>query len=371
MADVKLISLTKTFGDITAVDNMNLEIRDKEFFILLGPTGAGKTTTLRLVAGLEKPDNGEVCLDNVKVNDFSPALRDVAFVFQYYTLYPNYTVKQNLEFPLRSNLRKLSTPEINKKVSEVAEVLHIEHLLDRETVNLSGGEMQRVALGRAIVRTPKVFLMDEPLSNLDAKLREEMRAELARLHFDLGFTFFYVTHDQIEAMTMGDRIAVLNEGKILQIGIPDEIYNSPKNVFVAKFVGSPVINLLNAAIDGNTLIIGKKAMACSIFEKQCSLLKSYNKRNLIIGIRPEDVEISREKQEVNSFKCTVYFKQSMGVEDILNLKVDNIVFRAVTPVKIMAKIGETVYANVNMNRSHLFDPETENRIGEEEKILNN
>lgn len=155
------------------------------------------------------------------------------------------------------------------------------------------------------------------------------------------------------------------------LGTPNEIYNLPKNVFVAKFVGSPVINLLNAAIEGNTLIIGKKAMVCSIFEKQCSLLKSYNKRNLIIGIRPEDVEISREKQEVNSFKCTVYFKQSMGVEDILNLKVDNIVFRAVTPVKIMTKIGETVYANVNMNRSHLFDPETENRIGEEEKILNN
>jgi len=362
MADVKLVSLTKTFGDITAVDNMNLEIKDKEFFVLLGPTGAGKTTTLRLVAGLEKPDKGEVYLNNVCVNDLSPAVRDVAFVFQYYTLYPNYTVRQNLEFPLRSNLRRLSRLEINKKVSEVAKVLHIEHLLDRETVNLSGGEMQRVAIGRAIVRTPKVFLMDEPLSNLDAKLREEMRAELARLHFDLGSTFFYVTHDQIEAMTMGDRIAVLNEGKILQIGAPDEIYDLPKDVFVAKFVGSPVINLFEAAIEEKTLIISSKAMVLSLFNKQCRLLQNYNKRNLILGIRPEDVEISREKKEVNSFKCRVYFKQSLGVEDVLNLKVDDVMFKAIAPPKIMAKVGETVYANININRSHLFDPDTGKRI---------
>jgi len=362
MADIKLISLTKTFGDITAVDSMNLEIKDKEFFILLGPTGAGKTTTLRLVAGLEKPDKGEVHLDKVCVNNLSPAVRDVAFVFQYYTLYPNYTVRQNLEFPLRSNLRKLSTSEIDKRVTEVSKVLHIEHLMDRETVNLSGGEMQRVAIGRAIVRTPKVFLMDEPLSNLDAKLREEMRAELARLHLDLGSTFFYVTHDQIEAMTMGDRVAVLNEGKILQIGTSDEIYNLPKDVFVAKFVGSPLINLFDATIDKDTLIIDRKAMVCNIFEKQCSLLKNYNKKNLILGIRPEDIEVSREKQKVNSFKSTVYFKQSMGVEDILNLKINSIIFKAIVSPKLQTKVGGTVYANINIDRSHLFDTETNKRI---------
>jgi len=362
MADIKLISLTKTFGDITAVDSMNLEIKDKEFFILLGPTGAGKTTTLRLVAGLEKPDKGEVHLDKVCVNNLSPAVRDVAFVFQYYTLYPNYTVRQNLEFPLRSNLRKLSTSEIDKRVTEVSKVLHIEHLMDRETVNLSGGEMQRVAIGRAIVRTPKVFLMDEPLSNLDAKLREEMRAELARLHLDLGSTFFYVTHDQIEAMTMGDRVAVLNEGKILQIGTSDEIYNLPKDVFVAKFVGSPLINLFDATIDKDTLIIDRKAMVCNIFEKQCSLLKNYNKKNLILGIRPEDIEVSREKQKDNSFKSTVYFKQSMGVEDILNLKINSIIFKAIVSPKLQTKVGETFYANINIDRSHLFDTETNKRI---------
>jgi len=362
MADVKLISLTKTFGDITAIDSMNLEIKDKEFFILLGPTGAGKTTTLRLVAGLEKPDKGEVHLDKFCVNNLSPAVRDVAFVFQYYTLYPNYTVRQNLEFPLRSNLRRLSKPEISKKVAEVARVLHIENLLERETINLSGGEMQRVAIGRAIVRTPKVFLMDEPLSNLDAKLREEMRAELARLHLDLGSTFFYVTHEQIEAMTMGDRVAVLNEGKILQIGTPDEIYNLPKDVFVARFIGSPIINLFDATIEKDTLIVGKRDMVCSIFEKQCSLLKNYNKKNLILGIRPEDIEVSREKQNDNSFKSTVYFKQSMGVEDILNLKINSIIFKAIASPKLQTKVGETVYANINIDRSHLFDTETNKRI---------
>jgi len=362
MADIKLISLTKTFGNITAVDSMNLEIKDKEFFILLGPTGAGKTTTLRLVAGLEKPDKGEVHLDKVCINNLSPAVRDVAFVFQYYTLYPNYTVRQNLEFPLRSNLRKLSASEIDKRVAEVSKVLHIEHLMDRETVNLSGGEMQRVAIGRAIVRTPKVFLMDEPLSNLDAKLREEMRAELARLHLDLGSTFFYVTHDQIEAMTMGDRVAVLNEGKILQIGTPDEIYNLPKDVFVAKFVGSPLINLFDVTIDKDTLIIDREAMVCHIFEKQCSLLKNYNKKNLILGIRPEDIEVSRGKQKVNSLKSMVYFKQSMGVEDILNLKINSIIFKAIASPKLQTKVGETVYANINIDRSHLFDYETNKRI---------
>ena len=362
MASVRLASLTKTFGEVTAVDNIDLEIDDREFFVLLGPTGAGKTTTLRLIAGLEKPDQGEVYLGNVSVNDLSPALRDVAFVFQYYTLYPHYTVRQNLEFPLRSNLRRLSESEIDAKVSEVARVLHIESLLGRETVNLSGGEMQRVAIGRAIVRTPKVFLMDEPLSNLDAKLREEMRTELARLHLDLGLTFFYVTHDQIEAMTMGDRIAVLNEGKILQIGTPDEIYNSPENVFVAKFVGTPTINLFEASVETNTLVVGKKTLVCTISRAQRGSLAKYTKRELILGIRPEDIEVSNEKKKDDSFKCTVYFTQSMGVEDILNLRINDLVLRAVVPPTLLARVGDTVYASINMKRSHLFDSETNMRL---------
>jgi len=362
MASIKLTSLTKKFGDITAVDNMNLEIKDKEFFILLGPTGAGKTTTLRLIAGLEKQDKGEVYIDNVCVDNLSPALRDVSFVFQYYTLYPNYTVRQNLEFPLKSKLRKYSKEEIDKKVSEVSKILHIEHLLDRETIHLSGGEMQRVGIGRAIVRRPKVFLMDEPLSNLDAKLREEMRSELKRLHFDLGSTFLYVTHDQIEAMTMADRIGVLNDGKILQIGTPDEIYKNPKNIFVAKFVGSPTINIFDAVIQRDSLIIGKKDIVLDITPIKNRILKNYNKENIILGIRPEDIVISREKKDSNSFQCDVYFTQSMGSEDILNLKIGNVNFRAVSLPKLAIKLGEKVYAQVNANKLYLFDRDTENCI---------
>jgi len=362
MAEVKIVSITKTFGDIVAVNDMNLEIKDREFFVLLGPTGAGKTTTLRVVAGLEKQDRGEVFIGGMNVDELSPAMRDVAFVFQYYTLYPHYTVRQNLEFPLKSKFRRTPQNIINEKVSEVAKILHIGHLLDRETVNLSGGEMQRVALGRAMVRRPKVFLMDEPLSNLDAKLREEMRSELSRLHFDLGSTFFYVTHDQVEAMTMGDRVAVLNEGKILQIGTPDEIYNSPKNIFVAHFVGSPAINLISANISGDTIITEKREIILKIPGKGKDRLKNYNKREIIIGIRPEDIEITRQKKNENSFQCNVYFTQSMGAEDILNLKINSIIFRAIALPRLDIKVGENVFANFDTNRMHLFDPDSEECI---------
>ncbi|MEI7616418.1 MAG: ABC transporter ATP-binding protein, partial [Actinomycetota bacterium] len=283
----------------------------------------------------------------------------------YYTLYPHYTVKQNLEFPLKSNLRKTPQNVMDKKIAEVAKILHIEHLLDRPTINLSGGEMQRVAIGRAIVRTPKVFLMDEPLSNLDAKLREEMRTELVRLHLDLGETFFYVTHDQTEAMTMGDRIGVLNEGRLFQVGSPDEIYNKPANTFVAKFVGSPMINLLNAEIEGQKLIIGtnERAIECSLNEYQCRLVGKAKSKNIILGIRPEDIAISKEKEESNSFDSSVYFKQSMGVEDILNLKVtDKLIFKAAAPPKFMAAVGDKIFANFKMDRAHIFDAESGNRL---------
>jgi multiple sugar transport system ATP-binding protein len=365
MAEIKLVSLKKSFGDVTAVNEIDIDVKDKEFFVLLGPTGAGKTTTLRLIAGLEKPDHGDIYFDQEKVNNVLPAIRDVAFVFQYYTLYPHYSVRQNLEFPLKSNLRKTPQDVINKKIEEVAKILHVEHLLDRQTVNLSGGEMQRIAIGRAIVRTPKVFLMDEPLSNLDAKLREEMRAELARLHLDLGETFFYVTHDQIEAMTMGDRIGVLNEGILLQTGTPDEIYNKPINTFVARFVGSPMINLLDAEIEGQKLVIGKRdrAMECTLNDYQCRLVGNAKSKSVILGIRPEDIIVSKEKQESNSFECSVYFKQSMGVEDILNLKVtDELIFKAVAPPKFMANVGDRIFANFKMDRSHIFDYESGKRL---------
>lgn len=365
MAHVKLTSITKSFGGVTALRDIELEVKDKEFFVLLGPTGAGKTTMLRLVAGLEKPDSGDILLDGESVRHLIPAMRDVAFVFQYYTLYPTYTVRQNLEFPLRSKLRNCPQEEIDRRVAEAARVLHIEGLLDRDTTTLSGGEMQRVAIGRAIVRTPRVFLMDEPLSNLDAKLREEMRAELAHLHHDLGSTFFYVTHDQIEAMTMGDRIAVLNLGVIQQVGTPDEIYNRPQNTFVARFVGSPVINLLQADLEGESLSVDGRTMVCTLSDSQRGPLSASGTKRVILGIRPEDIEVSRSegKGACNAFECKIYFKQSMGAEDILNLRLGELVFRAVAQPSLRAKVGESVWAILNLERAHFFDPETDQRIG--------
>jgi multiple sugar transport system ATP-binding protein len=365
MASVRLHAVTKSFGEVTALHDIDLEIKDKEFFVLLGPTGAGKTTMLRIIAGLEKPNAGEVSLDDVAVNDLIPAKRDVAFVFQYYTLYPNLNVRENLEFPLRSPLRAMPPEDIVARVTHVAKVLRIEHLLERRTTNLSGGEMQRVAIGRAIVRTPKVFLMDEPLSNLDAKLREAMRAELAHLHLDLGSTFFYVTHDQIEAMTMGDRIAVMNRGHILQVGTPDEVYNRPKNLFVAKFVGSPAINsVLTQVVDGS-LRMGGTDISFALEARQARSLKTQGKDKVILGIRPEDIEVTRSKKPGNCYESIVYFMQSMGAEDILNLKFGDTVIRAVVPPNLETRIGETVYANVNIERAHLFDSESEERVAVE------
>ena len=253
MAQITLENVTKTFGHITAIKNLSLTIHDGEFFVLLGPTGAGKTTTLRCIAGLERPEKGNIFIDSQSVIRWAPAERDVALVFQYYSLYPHYTVRQNLEFPLRPKIRNLSAEEIASRVLKVAKTLRIDHLLERKTENLSGGEMQRVAIGRAIVRDPKVFLMDEPLSNLDAKLREILRTELKSLQLDLGATFLYVTHDQVEAMTMGDRIGILGRGKIVQIGTPYDAYNHPKNLYVASLIGSPVMNFFDAFIQDRLL----------------------------------------------------------------------------------------------------------------------
>ncbi len=363
MAEVKLKNLRKTFGDVTALDDIDLEVHDGEFFVLLGPTGAGKTTMLRLVSGLEKPDAGEIVINGEVINELTPAARDVAMVFQYYTLYPHYTVRQNLEFPLRSKLRRLPQHEIDERVESAAKTLKIEHLLDRETPHLSGGEMQRVGIGRAIVRTPKVFLMDEPLSNLDAKLREAMRSELTRLQMQLGQTFFYVTHDQIEAMTMASRIAVLDEGKIHQIGTPEDIYNTPADTFVAKFVGSPPINLLEAHVKNGKACVGDSILDCEMTSIQRDRLGSYSKETLILGIRPEDITISREKGgKENWFETEIYFMQSMGAEDILNLKIKDLLFQAVVPPSLEAKVGGKVYAHFNMDRAHLFDAETKQRL---------
>lgn len=280
MASISLRGIHKHFGDIAALTDLQLEIADGEFFVLLGPSGAGKTTTLRIIAGLEQPETGLVRMDGEDVTTAAPAQRDCAFVFQQYSLYPHLTVFDNLAFPLRAPLRRIPEAEIRRRVERVAATLHIESKLQRKATALSGGEMQRVAIGRALVREPRVYLMDEPLSSLDAKLREELRVELKRLQRQSGTTVVYVTHDQVEATTLADRIAILEAGHIQQVGTPEEIYEAPVSVQVAQRLGSPAINVLPAG-----WFAGQHPAAAAS-----------------VGIRPEDVELAGEN---DGFECTV------------------------------------------------------------------
>ncbi len=355
MAELKLKGIKKSFQNITALKKLDLEVKDGEFFILLGPTGAGKTTTLRLIAGLEKTDEGEIILGDDLINSLNPAERDIAMVFQYYTLYPHMTVKENLAFPLRSKRRHFTEEEIEERVMKAAMTLHIESKLDRKPTELSGGEMQRVGIGRALVRDPRIFLMDEPLSNLDAKLRESMRSELARLHIDMGQTFIYVTHDQVEAMTMGDRIGVLNEGEILQIGTPDEIYNKPANKFVATFVGSPQINLVEADYLDGEMTLTDFNKVITLTDTQKKILNENNIKKVICGIRPEEITIVKNEEGKNCCTGKVRLKQSMGAEDILNIKVGEGLLKAIVSPQLKIKNGDDVILNIEMSRSHLFD----------------
>ncbi len=316
MAQIELENVTKRFGNTTAVKNLSIQIQDQEFFALLGPTGAGKTTTLRCIAGLEKPEQGNIYIDQQNVTDWGPAERDVALVFQYYSLYPHYTVRQNLEFPLKSKIRKITPAQMKQKVSEVAGTLRIDHLMDRKTDKLSGGEMQRVAIGRAIVRDPKIFLMDEPLSNLDAKLRESLRAELKGLQMNLGATFLYVTHDQVEAMTMGERIGVLKDGELVQVGTPFDIYNNPVDTYVATFVGTPTMNLFKGFIEKNRACIQRDLFE---FELDPSTLQRLNgfTGEITLGIRSEDFSISPTR----GLEGRIYGIENIGMGKIITLKI--------------------------------------------------
>lgn len=271
MAEVRLEGISKSFGDTQAIQGLDLTIHDGEFFVLLGPTGMGKTTTLRLIAGLEKPDSGRVFIGGQDATDWHPAARDVTFVFQQFSLYPHYSVFDNLAFPLRSPLRRQPESEVKRRVQEVAALLRIDHKLKNKATQLSGGEMQRVAIGRALVREPSVFLMDEPMSSLDAKLREDLRAELKRIQVRLGATIVYVTHDQIEATTLSDRIGILRNGQLEQVASPRDVYNDPKSLYVAERLGTPAINVLPASWSSDAVPAG----------------------TAFIGIRPEDVQLEK------------------------------------------------------------------------------
>ena len=353
MAHIQLENVTKNFGSHSALKGLDLEIADGEFFVLLGPTGAGKTTTLRLIAGLERPNAGSIRIDHEDVLEWNAAQRDVALVFQHYSLYPRYTVRQNLEFPLKSRVRRYPQPEIEARVARAAKTLRIEHLLDRKTDRLSGGEMQRVSIGRAIVREPRVFLMDEPLSNLDAKLREALRSELKDLQMKLGATFLFVTHDQIEAMSMGDKVGVLNQGRIIQVGTPQDIYNRPRDLFVAGFVGSPAMNLLPGESGNGRLAALAGQMELTAEASARGWLAGHS-GPVTVGIRSEDIRIG----PAEAVEARVHDVENLGVEKIVTLRVGEHLLRATALTALELPIDSTVRFGWNPEKLHFFDGST-------------
>jgi multiple sugar transport system ATP-binding protein len=365
MASVTYDHVTKRFGDVVAVSDLNIEIPDKEFLVFVGPSGCGKTTSLRLLAGLEEISDGSISIGDRVVNDVPPKDRDIAMVFQSYALYPHMSVYDNMAFGLK--LRKTPKKEIDRRVHEAAKILGIENLLERKPKQLSGGQRQRVAVGRAIVREPYVFLMDEPLSNLDAKLRVQARAEISKLHQRLGTTFIYVTHDQVEAMTMGTRIAVMKDGILQQVDSPQVLYDTPSNVFVAGFIGSPAMNFMEATLVERN---GKVAVDCQDFmlempEDKGNAYRPYLGQDIIFGIRPEDT-LDPEYAPPGISKAMVEAKvdvtELMGNEVIVYLVSEHIEFLGRFDPRTGARVGNTIPVAFNMDRMHIFNKKTEMAI---------
>jgi multiple sugar transport system ATP-binding protein len=360
---VVIKDLTKKYREVTAIKNLNLDIKEKEFFILLGPSGCGKSTALLCIAGLLRPDEGEIWLDKRLVTCSEhdvfvpPREREVAMVFQDYALYPHMTVFQNVAFPLE--VRKESKNEIDKRVKATAGILGISSLLDRKPKQLSGGQRQRVALGRAIVREPKIFLMDEPLANLDAKLRVRMRVELKKLHQKLGTTTVYVTHDQVEAMSLGDMVAVLKDGVLQQVGTPRELYDSPRNTFVAGFIGSPAMDMIEGELvkENETLMIdlGVSVLELPLWMKE--KMKEAKASKVILGFRPEHITLAK-KHEKNSIEAKVDMLELIGRELHVHLTVGDYSFVAIITPTEDVKVGENVWIVPNEEKIHLFDKET-------------
>jgi len=362
MASVKYEHVIKRWGNVVGINDLSIEIEDKEFIVYVGPSGCGKSTALRLLAGLESITEGKIYIGDRVVNDVKPKDRDIAMVFQSYALYPHMVVYENMAFGLRQ--RKISKSEIDRRVREAADILGIEKLLDRKPGQLSGGQRQRVAIGRAIVREPNVFLMDEPLSNLDAKLRVQARAEISKLHQRLETTFIYVTHDQVEAMTMGTRIMVLKDGVKQQIDTPQNLYEYPTNLFVAGFIGSPAMNFIDAKLVERD---GKVAVDCRDFildvpESKAAAYRQHLGKDIILGIRPEDTHdadycppgINKALVEVR-----VDVTELLGREVVVHLASEHIQFVGIFDSRTKARVGNTMGVAFNMDSTHIFDKQTE------------
>jgi multiple sugar transport system ATP-binding protein len=363
MARVLMRSLNKKYDEVHAVIDVNLEIHDQEFVVLVGPSGCGKTTTLRMVAGLESITSGNISIDEKVVNALAPMDRDIAMVFQNYALYPHMSVYDNMAFGLK--MRKFDKPEIARRVKEAAEILGIQELLRRKPRQLSGGQRQRVALGRAIVRHPQVFLFDEPLSNLDAKLRVQMRVELKKLHERLGTTAIYVTHDQVEAMTLGDRVVVMRDGRVQQVGDPMELYSTPANRFVAGFLGSPAMNFagVRIAAQNGGLWAEREGIRIKVPQPIVPRLGDYAGKEVTFGVRPEDMHIAGEGDPSDlSFDAAVEVVERLGSEILLDVAVGSATMVASVAPTATAKVHEKLRLAVNPERLHFFDNQTEAAI---------
>ncbi len=363
MANLSLKNIQKIYPNgYHAVHDFNLEIEDKEFIIFVGPSGCAKSTTLRMIAGLESITDGEFKIDGVLMNNIEPKDRDIAMVFQNYALYPHMTVYDNMAFSLK--LHKVPKDEIDVKVREAARILGLEALLDRKPNALSGGQRQRVAMGRAIVRNPKVFLMDEPLSNLDAKLRVQMRVEISKIHQNLGATIIYVTHDQTEAMTLGTRIVVMKDGWIQQVDTPSKLYHEPCNLFVAGFIGSPQMNFMDAVVidGGKTIKIGESTFAVPAAKQ--AALKDYVGKTVVVGIRPEDVNEATDEEIKggHAINAKVNFYELLGAEVYLYFDLEGTQLTCRTASDTKYTTGSDAYFSLNMNKLHVFDKETEKTI---------
>jgi len=365
MAEVTFDRVAKRYGPVSVIEDLSLAIADHEFMVLVGPSGCGKSTALRMIAGLEDISDGRITIGDRVVNDLPPKDRDTAMVFQNYALYPHMTVRDNMEFGLK--MRKMAKPEIEKRVSEAANILGIVHLLERKPKQLSGGQRQRVALGRAIVRNPAVFLFDEPLSNLDAKLRVQMRAEISKLQQRLQTTSVYVTHDQIEAMTMGHRIAVMNGGKIQQVGTPLDVYDKPANVFVAQFIGTPPMNFFEATITEGRLFTSKFSLPVPL--KVRGLTR--NNARVRVGIRPENIHgpTATPRGEIGRLSATVEIVEPVGHEAIVHARAGDALLVASFDAHSMPRVGDTIELLIELEALHLFDAQTELRINGEKPLV--